>query len=80
MKRATIALPDELAGLTLREARRRGTSVSEVVRQALSAFLGRSPDQPRHIPFASLGRSGQTNIATDMEELLAREWDAYRDR
>jgi Arc/MetJ-type ribon-helix-helix transcriptional regulator len=72
MKRTTISLPDDLAGILERDARRRRTSVSDVVRCALTEHY--KLDQPRELPFADLGSSGYTNTATDMEEILAAEW------
>jgi hypothetical protein len=80
MKRTTISLPDELAVVLEREARRRAISVSEVARQALIAYLGITPSRPRHLPFASLGNSGHAHTARDYEEILADEWDRDRDR
>jgi Arc/MetJ-type ribon-helix-helix transcriptional regulator len=79
MKRTTVSLPDHLAGIVEREARRRNTSVSEIMRAALTAHF--KLDQPRELPFAALGHSGLPNAAQDIEEILARDWadDIYRD-
>jgi len=74
MKRTTISLPDDVAALRRREARRRDTSVSEVTRQALLAYFGLAQDRPRHIPFAALGSSGYEHTARDVEEILAEQW------
>ncbi len=52
-----------------REARRQDSSVSELVRQALTAHFHMG--QPRKIPFAGIGRSGQHDIAERFEEYLA---------
>lgn len=81
MKRTTVSLPDDLAAALAREAQRRNRSVSEITRDALAKHLGLAADEPRPVPFAAVGRSGQRTTARDMEELLAREWDAdARDR
>jgi Arc/MetJ-type ribon-helix-helix transcriptional regulator len=81
MKRTTVSLPDDLAAALTREARRRNRSVSEITRDALARHLGLAADEPRTVPFAALGRSGHRTTARDMEDLLAREWDAdVRDR
>jgi Arc/MetJ-type ribon-helix-helix transcriptional regulator len=80
MKRTTVTLPESYAELLNREARRRGTSVSEVVREALAAYLGVSSDKPRRLPFADLGNSGYRHTARDVEEILAEEWGRARDR
>jgi hypothetical protein len=42
MTRTTVSLPDDLATLLAREARRRETSVSDIVRRAVETFLGAS--------------------------------------
>jgi hypothetical protein len=80
MRRTTITLPDELADRLQREARRRSTSVSEVARDVLAAHFGVDADEPRRLPFESLGRSGYHNTAQDFEAILAEEWSGTRDR
>jgi metal-responsive CopG/Arc/MetJ family transcriptional regulator len=71
--RTTISLPDDLAAALAREARQRGTSVSQIVREAVEIRLGRAASE-RKIPFAALGRSGHTDTSERIEELLAEEW------
>jgi predicted transcriptional regulator len=80
MKRTTISLPDELAAALAREARRRRTSVSEIAREAIEARLSPTSSGRRRLPFASLGRSGRTNTARDIEDLIQSEWatDSHR--
>jgi Arc/MetJ-type ribon-helix-helix transcriptional regulator len=73
MMRTTITLPNDLAAALVREARRRDTSVSEVVRTALSESLGLSGGR-RRLPIAGLGRSGHRHTARDAEKILAKEW------
>jgi hypothetical protein len=77
--RTTISLPNDLATLLTREARRRETSVSAVVRRAVAAFLGASGGR-RELPFASLGRSGRRHTARDAEKILTAEWGHARRR
>jgi Arc/MetJ-type ribon-helix-helix transcriptional regulator len=72
MKRTTISLPDDLAGIVEREARRRHTSVSDVVRAALTTHF--RLDRPRKLPFANLGRSGDGQTARSTEDILVAEW------
>ncbi len=74
MKRTTISLPEDVAAILAREARHRATSVSEVTRQALIAYLGLGGSEPRRLPFEALGRSGYSTTAEDIEEILAKEW------
>jgi len=80
MKRTTVSLPDELAQLLKREAQRRGASISGLVREALAAHLSSGDMQPRRLPFAALGASGEHHTARDLEEILAAEWDPAGDR
>lgn len=81
MKRVTTSLPEEMAQALVREARRRNVSASAIARDALARHLGMTGDEPRELPFAAVGRSGQRNTAREMERLTAREWDdPARDR
>src|SRR5688572_14456172 len=50
MTRTTVSLPDDLATLLAREARRRETSVSDIVRRAVETFLGASGERPVRAP------------------------------
>jgi predicted transcriptional regulator len=79
MTRTTISLPDDLATLLEREARRRETSVSDIVRRAVAAFLGASGDR-LGLPFAALGHSGRRHTARDAEKILTAEWGHARRR
>jgi Arc/MetJ-type ribon-helix-helix transcriptional regulator len=54
MRRTTISLPDETAERLEREARRRGSSVSGVVREAVEKELNFGGRKPRRIPWAGL--------------------------
>jgi metal-responsive CopG/Arc/MetJ family transcriptional regulator len=80
MIRTTVTLPDELAALVAREARRHDTSVSEIVRRAVSSFLGIANGERRTVPFAALGRSGRRHTARDAERILTAEWGHGRRR
>lgn len=75
MRRTTLSLPDDLADALTREARRRCTSASAIARDALARHLHLVPTEPRPLPFAALGHSGQHTTGRDMEDLLAHEWD-----
>jgi Arc/MetJ-type ribon-helix-helix transcriptional regulator len=80
MNRITISLPSVLADILAREARRLGTSVSDVVRRAVSAQLAGTGGAAKRLPFESLGRSGRRHTARDADEILAREWGRDRAR
>jgi Arc/MetJ-type ribon-helix-helix transcriptional regulator len=79
MKRTTVSLPEDLEELLVREARRRGLSISEVVRAALLQHLANSGKQ-KNLPFVGLGRSGSKNTARNAEAILAKEWGRARRR
>ena len=82
MKRATITLPDDLADLVDREAIRRQTSFSEVVRQFIVRGLSGSEEKPREIPWAGLFHDPEMVPAERLDEELAKHWadDIDRDR
>ena len=82
MRRTTVSLPDDVARIAEREARRRETSLSELVRQALVEHLHLAPGTPRALPFADLGHSGHRTTARDAEAVLDQDWaeDIMRDR
>jgi len=75
MKRTTLSLDDDTASALEREARRRGTSVSQVARDALGEQLGLTGGARRKLSFAAVGRSGRRHTARDLEDELAAEWD-----
>jgi len=82
MKRATITLPNDLAELVDREAQRRQTSFSDVVRQFIVIGLSGSEEKPREIPWAGLFHDPDMVPAERMDEELATHWadDLDRDR
>ena len=73
MKRTTVSLPDDLVQAAEREARRRSTSLSDVTRSALAAYLGLGQGR-RPLPIADLGRSGMHDTARQIDELISQEW------
>lgn len=70
----TTSLPDDMAQALEREARRRGTSVSAVAREALAELLRLRAGQVRDRPFAALGRSGTRDTARRADDVLNEEW------
>jgi hypothetical protein len=82
MRRATITLPDDLGELVDREAVRRQTSFSEVVRQLIAQGLSESEEKPREIPWAGLFHDPDMIPAERLDEELAKHWadDIDRDR
>ena len=82
MTRTTISLPDDLSALLKDEARRQGTSVSEVARNLISEGLLGSEEKPREIPWAGIIDDPTMPPSDRLEEYLAETWaDAInRDR
>ena len=82
MKRTTITLPDELAELVAREAYRRQTSVSGLVRELIEKGLDLAPDAPREIPWAALFEDPTMTPAARIDEEIEQHWadDIDRDR
>lgn len=72
VKRTTVKLPDALDARLRHEAARRGTTVSELTREAIEAHLG-GPRGRRRLLAASAGRSGHSDISERIDEILAAE-------
>lgn len=72
MKRTTVKLPDSLDARLRHEAERRGTTIAEISREALEAYLG-GPSARRRLGAAAAGRSGSSDVSERIEEILASE-------
>jgi Arc/MetJ-type ribon-helix-helix transcriptional regulator len=72
MKRTTISLPEELVQVVEYEAGRRGTSVSEVIRDSLTETL--LPTRRRKLGFAAICEHSALPDASKLEESL-EGWD-----
>ena len=68
MKRTTVMLPDELDARLRHEAERRGLRLSDLVREAIEAHVGR-----RRLRSFRAGASGREDVSARIEELLAAE-------
>jgi predicted transcriptional regulator len=73
MNRTTVKLPEELDTRLRHEARRRGTTISELTREAIEAHLGATPGR-RKLRAAGAGASGRTDVSDCVEEILTREF------
>lgn len=73
MNRVTITIPEELEWEVARDARRRGTSVSAVIRELLQERYSPPADGKRVIPWAGIGDSGGADIARRAKEVLRSE-------
>lgn len=68
MNRTTVKLPRDLDALLRHEAARRGTTMSELAREAIAAHLG--VGERRRLLAAGAGRSGRSDISERIEEIL----------
>jgi predicted transcriptional regulator len=73
MNRTTIKLPEELDARLRFEAQRRGTTISEVTREAIEAHLGGRPVR-RRFRAAGAGASGHNDVSERIEEILTEEF------
>ena len=71
MKRTTVKLTDDLDARLRHEAARRGTSISELTREAIEAYLGIG--NRRRLLATGVGRSGRGDISERIEEILHQE-------
>jgi Arc/MetJ-type ribon-helix-helix transcriptional regulator len=90
MKRTTITLPDDVFEAAEREAKRRRTSVSEVVREAVAKTLGcqpaseddraKAPERdvtaPPQLKIIGIAQGPLPHRAADLDDVLADNWAA----
>ncbi len=69
MVRTTVKLPESLDAQLRFEARRRGTTISALTREAIEEHLR----SPRRLGAAGAGRSGSRNVSERIEEILSSE-------
>jgi predicted transcriptional regulator len=77
MQRTTVKLPDELDARLRHEAERRGVTVSELTREAISIML-EAPKGRRRLLATGAGSSGHTDISERIEEILSKEVGSSR--
>ena len=77
MKRTTVKIPDQLDAKLRHEAERMGMTVSELVREALEMRLGGSR-RPRLRAMAGSLRSGESNLASRVDEIIQADIEAGR--
>jgi Ribbon-helix-helix protein, copG family len=72
MKRTTVKIPDDLDARLRHEAKRRGTTISEITREALEAHLGGDGPVRRPILMSLAGafRSGEGDLSRRIDELF----------
>jgi hypothetical protein len=72
VKRTTVKIPDALDARLRHEAQRRGTTIADISREALQAYLG-DPATRRRLGAAGSGHSGRSDVSERIEEILAAE-------
>lgn len=72
MKRTTVKIPEALDAKLRHEAERRGTTIAEISREALEAYLD-GPSKRRHLGAAAAGRSGRSDVSERIDEILNAE-------
>jgi len=71
MRRTTIMLPDELDERLRLEARRRGTSIADVAREAIERQLPPAP-KPGELSFFAIGDGHPRNVSEHVDEHVGR--------
>lgn len=77
MKRTTIMLPDELSTRLRYEAQRRGVSLADIAREAISAYLP-EPDSAAPLSFIGLGEGSERDaerVDGEVARLVGRRHD-----
>jgi Arc/MetJ-type ribon-helix-helix transcriptional regulator len=73
MKRTTVKLPEDLTSKVRDEAKRRGTTISELTREALEAHLGQTTSPRRRGLGVGLGHTQDAEISERIGEILRAE-------
>ncbi len=80
MKRTTIMLPDDVLARVKHESQRRGTSVAEVVREAVERHVD-EPQAGEPLSFFGVGEGGPTDASERVDEYVANALaDRRRDK
>ena len=71
VKRTTIMLPDEIDARLRLEARRRGSSIADVAREAIERQLPPAPTEGS-LSFFSIGEGSPRDASERVEEFVAK--------
>jgi plasmid stability protein len=72
-------LPDEVDARLRREARRRGTSIAELAREAIARQLP-PESEPDSLTFFAIGEGGPVEVSEHTEEYVAKAIRKQRKR
>jgi hypothetical protein len=74
MKRTTVMLPDDVLARLRHESRRRGTSVAEIVREAVELHVpGAEAGKP--LSFFAIGEGGPPDASERVDEFVSASVD-----
>jgi hypothetical protein len=71
MKRTTVMLPDDVEARLRREARRRGVSIAQIVREAVERGFP-APESGRPLAFFAVGEGGPADASERVDEYVQR--------
>lgn len=80
MKRTTVMLPDETLARLRQEARKRSSSVAEVVRTAVETHLNESEPVRRHLAFFGIAEGLPPDAGTNHDKYLAEIYEERQRR
>jgi hypothetical protein len=69
MKRTTVMLPDDVLSRLQHEARRRSTSVAEIVREAVEQHFA-EPEPRKPLSFFAIGDGGPPDASERVDEFV----------
>ncbi|MGH7825931.1 MAG: ribbon-helix-helix protein, CopG family [Candidatus Binatia bacterium] len=72
MKRTTVFADEDILRKLREIAKRENSSVSEVTRKALVAYVSRRRGKRSRLSLVGVGRSGRKDVAERSEELLGK--------
>lgn len=74
MKRTTVFADEEVFRKLREIAKRENSSISEVARKALVAYVSRRQPRRSRLSLVGIGKSGRKDVAERSEELLGKSF------
>ena len=75
MKRTTVMLPDDVLARVRLESRRRGTSVADVVREAVERAFAQPERSGKPLSFFGVGEGGPADASERVDEFVGSALD-----